>query len=112
VDIGLLVLRVGIGLTYLYYGYPKITGGVERWTELGHAMGVFGITFLPAFWGFMSAVSEFCGAIAVISGVLMRPFCVLMMITMIVASGLMFHLAKAWSERGIRSRWRSYFSAC
>ena len=94
VNIGLLILRVGIGLMFVYHGLPKIMGGVEKWTELGQAMGVFGITFMPAFWGFMAAIAEFCGGLSLITGFLTRIFAGLMLITMIVASALMFHLGK------------------
>lgn len=84
-DIGLLVLRVGIGLLFLYHGFPKITGGVERWTELGQAMGNLGISFAPAFWGFMAAIAEFGGGLALILGILTRPFAGLLLFTMVVA---------------------------
>ena len=94
VDLGLFILRVGIGLLFVYHGLPKIMGGVEKWAELGQAMGLLGITVAPAFWGFMAAIAEFCGGLALITGVLTRLFAGLMLFTMIVATVLMFHLGK------------------
>ena len=44
---GLLIMRVGIGILFIYHGYPKITGGPETWSGVGAAMGTFGISFAP-----------------------------------------------------------------
>ena len=86
-DYGLLLLRVGIGLMFVViYGYSKITGGVERWEMLGKTFNnIIGISFIPVFWGFMAAISEFGGGICLIAGVFFRPACVLMLFTMLVA---------------------------
>ncbi len=32
---GLLLLRVGIGVSIFFHGLPKITGGPETWTAIG-----------------------------------------------------------------------------
>jgi putative oxidoreductase len=50
-DVGLLLLRVGIGLSYMGYGAPKLSGGPPIWEELGQAMRFLGITFAPTAWG-------------------------------------------------------------
>ncbi|MCX6350829.1 MAG: DoxX family protein [Bacteroidetes bacterium] len=85
VSAGLLVLRIGIGLLFIWHGLPKIEGGVEKWTKLGNQMGHIGIHFLPAFWGFMAAFSEFGGGILMILGVFFRPTMALMFFTMLIA---------------------------
>jgi putative oxidoreductase len=82
---GLLLLRIGIGLAFIFHGYPKIAGGVERWEKLGGAMGHLGLDFAPVFWGFMAAISEFVGGLLLMLGFLFRPVCVLLFITMVVA---------------------------
>lgn len=86
-DYGLLALRIGYGIMYMLHGFPKISGGPERWTGVGGAIGNFGIEFLPVFWGFMAAISEFFGGFLLILGLYFRPACTLMAITMIVATG-------------------------
>ncbi|MBN1556659.1 MAG: DoxX family protein [Lentisphaerae bacterium] len=91
-DTGLLILRLGIGIMFMLHGYPKLTGGAESWTGLGQAMGTFGITFAPAFWGFMAALAEFGGGICLILGVGFKIACILMGITMLVAAAM--HLNK------------------
>ena len=77
---------------YIFHGAPKMFGGPERWGKLGTAMSNFGIDFLPAFWGFMAAFSEFFGGILLILGLFFRPACILLTITMIVAAG--FHIGR------------------
>jgi putative oxidoreductase len=89
-DIGLLVLRVGIGGMFIFHGAPKIIAGPEKWGQLGMAMGTFGIHFLPVFWGFMASFAEFIGGILIILGLFFRPACMLLTINMTVATS--FHL--------------------
>ena len=36
--IGLLVLRIGIGLMFMVHGAPKLFDGPEKWEKLGMAM--------------------------------------------------------------------------
>jgi putative oxidoreductase len=86
-DYGLVMLRIGYGIMYMFHGFPKITGGPERWTGVGGAISNFGIEFLPVFWGLMAAISEFFGGFLLILGLFFRPVCTLMAITMIVATG-------------------------
>ena len=85
-DKGLLILRLGIGIMFLLHGFPKLLGGPVVWEGLGGAMSSFGITFVPQFWGFMAAFSEFVGAICLITGVCVRPASFLMLATMSVAA--------------------------
>ncbi len=91
-DAGLLFLRIGLGAMFLYHGLPKIIGGSEKWATLGTAMQYTGIEFLPAFWGFMAAFSEFFGGLCLILGLVFRPVCMLLAITMAVATAM--HLGR------------------
>ena len=81
----LLILRVGFGIIFIIHGWPKITGGVETWSGLGGTMGIVGLDFAPAFWGFMAALAEFGGGILLLFGFLTRPAAALMLITMVMA---------------------------
>ena len=84
---GLLLLRVGIGLMFItIHGFPKISGGAQAWAGLGKTFnGLIGITFIPVFWGFMAAISEFVGGMCLVAGVLFRPACALISFTMLIA---------------------------
>ena len=84
--IGLLILRIGLGVMFLIHGGPKLFGGPEKWGKIGMAMASLGIGFMPTFWGFMAAISEFFGGICLILGLFFRPACILLTLTMIVAA--------------------------
>lgn len=86
-DLGILVVRLGIGISMLvFHGWGKISGGAERWEKIGGAMGNLGIHFLPVFWGFMAALSESLGSALVILGLFFRPASLLLAVTMLVAA--------------------------
>jgi putative oxidoreductase len=91
-DLGLLILRLGLGVMFIVHGGPKLMGGPEMWTGVGSAMGNFGVTAVPAFWGFMAAFAEAGGGVLLILGLFTRPACILLLITMVVAAR--HHLAK------------------
>lgn len=92
VNIGLLVLRIGIGISIFFHGLPKITGGPETWTAIGGSMSNLGINFAPTFWGFMAAFSETIGGILFALGLFFRPAAFLLVGTMIVA--LVMHFSQ------------------
>jgi putative oxidoreductase len=89
VDLGLLILRVGLGLMFvIMHGFPKLTGGVSLWKGLGGAFNrLIGISFVPEFWGFAAAIAEFGGGLCLIAGIFFRPACALMLFTMATAVG-------------------------
>ncbi|KRP08190.1 MAG: hypothetical protein ABR95_01910 [Sphingobacteriales bacterium BACL12 MAG-120813-bin55] len=84
-DFGLLLLRLGIGASFIiHHGYDKIADP-GRWKGLGEQMSLLGIDFLPEFWGFMAAFAEFFGSIFLALGLFTRPATLLLSITMLVA---------------------------
>ena len=46
-DLGLLLLRIGIGAMFVAHGFPKLIGGPAKWTALGTATSHLGIDFAP-----------------------------------------------------------------
>lgn len=85
-DLGLLVVRAGTGLSLLlFHGWGKLSGGPETWEKVGGSMENLGITFLPVFWGFMAAMSEFFFALLLVLGLFFRPAAALLAFTMFVA---------------------------
>jgi putative oxidoreductase len=83
---GLLIIRVGLGIMFMFHGYPKLLGGTESWTAMGNAMKFTGISFYPAVWGLLAAVTETFGGVLILLGLAFRPASILLAVTMIVAS--------------------------
>ena len=85
-DLGLLILRVGIGGMFLLHGFPKLIGGVERWEGLAQ----YGLPFLPEgivsiAFGLAAALAEFGGGLLLILGCYHRIACAALAGTMAVA---------------------------
>jgi putative oxidoreductase len=92
-DWGLLFLRVALGSFYLYvHGWHKLAGGMHAWREIGLATHYVGVRFAPVFWGLMAALSETLGCALFILGFLFRPACLMLLITLSVASAM--HMGK------------------
>lgn len=91
-DMGLLILRLGIGGMFVFHGYPKLMAGPEKWERLGEAMGFLGITLFPVFWGFMAGFAEAVGGLFIMFGWYFKISNSLLLMTMAVAA--LQHLAK------------------
>lgn len=86
-DLGLLLIRLGFGLGFLYFhGWSKLVGGPERWTQLGGSMDNFGIGFGHTVFGFLAAFSESVGGLLIAVGLFFRPISAMLCFTMIVAA--------------------------
>ncbi|MEO0323398.1 MAG: DoxX family protein [Myxococcota bacterium] len=95
VDLGLLVIRLGLGLNMMAHGLPKMLGGPDKWAGLGGAMGFVGLDLgegLRTAFGFLAAFAELGGGLFVALGFLFRPSLLLLIATMVVAAAL--HLGK------------------
>ncbi len=91
-DAGLLMLRLTLGALFLWaHGWAKLTAGSKGWAEIGSAMSGIGITFWPAFWGFMATMAETVGIVLFIIGFAFRPACLLVAFTMGIAGVFMWH---------------------
>ncbi|MFW6414540.1 MAG: DoxX family protein [Verrucomicrobiota bacterium] len=93
INTGLLVLRLGIGISFIIHGAPSFFGGPDVWQALGESgMGALGLSSGLTFWGFMAAFAAFFGGIFLIIGFLTRPFSILLLITTLVA--LAMHISQ------------------
>ncbi len=90
-DTGLLIIRLGLGIAMMLHGWPKITGGMALWGQLGLAMGNFGITFAPVAWGLAAACTEFFGGLLLAIGLCFRLSAFILVIQMTVAT--VFHVS-------------------
>jgi putative oxidoreductase len=87
-DKGLLILRIGIGAAFMCHGFPKLTGGPDKWAGLGGALSALGLSFAPMLMGFMAAISEFGGGLLLALGLAARPAAFFLLMTMVVATAM------------------------
>jgi len=86
-DLGLLIVRLGFGLGFIWFhGWGKITGGPDRWAGIGRAMENFGIGFGHTFFGLMAALTESVVALMFAAGFFFRPSCLLLAFVMLTAA--------------------------
>ncbi len=98
-DIGILIIRISVGLIFIFiHGLGKITAGPPMWERLGKSMSTFGINFLPEFWGFMSAFTEFFVPMFLIIGFLFRPATLLLTLNMMVATSVHLKNLDPWGK--------------
>jgi putative oxidoreductase len=97
-NFGLLLIRVGLGVLFIWHGVPKLAGGPETWTKIGGAMQNVGISFAPIFWGFMAAIIETFGGLLLIIGLAFRVVCLLLVLNLIVAA--LMHFSKGDGLQG------------
>jgi len=89
-NFGLLVMRVGLGLMFIWHGYPKLVGGEKYWVRLGGAVASIGIHFLPVMWGLLCTLVETIGGAFIVIGFWFRPVCVLLLINLAIAAIFQF----------------------
>lgn len=81
-NIGLLIIRIGLGILFALHGYPKVFGGPEKWVEVGMSMQQLGIEFAPMFFGFMAGVIELFGGLFMVFGIFYTPTMILLALLM------------------------------
>lgn len=97
-NIGLLIIRVGLGAMFIYHGLPKLMGGEKTWQQLGGATQYVGIRFWPVLWGFLCAVVETFGGFLFVLGLVFRPVCILILINLLVAIAMQLGTGGGLSE--------------
>ncbi len=81
-DLGLLLVRVGLGLVFIAHGWAKIDG-------MDGTIGFFASIGLSAFWAYLVAYVEFIGGIAMLVGLFTNWAGMLLAVVMIVAIAML-----------------------
>lgn len=77
-DLGLLLVRVALGLVFIVHGWQKVS-------NLTGTVGFFGSIGLPAFLAYVVAAIEFLGGLAILLGIWTRVVGVLLAAVMVGA---------------------------
>ena len=100
-DVGLLVLRAGLGAMMIGHGVPKLMAGPDSWAKRGGAMSHLGVDFAPTAWGLAAALSETAGGALLVLGLATRPAAASRAVTMFVAGWMHYsggHGFGGWSH--------------
>lgn len=100
---GMLVLRLGTGLTMIVHGWLKFAGGESFLTTVGtNWSAAIGIHFAPLAWGIFVALTQTLGGLLIAIGFLARPAAVLLTFVMAVGAVMVFEKSgmtfKDWSH--------------
>jgi putative oxidoreductase len=101
---GTLILRLFIGAAMMTHGFPKLFGGLEKFTGFVESLGVPA----PQVMAFLAAFAESFGALLLLLGLLTRPAAFLIACTMAVAA-LGAHGADGFAKQELA--WL-YFAPC
>jgi putative oxidoreductase len=77
--LGLLLLRIGIGIIFIYHGFPKLFGNTQQYLDGFQKMG------FPSYFATIAGVVEFFGGCLLIAGLFTRVAALLIAGTMAVA---------------------------
>jgi putative oxidoreductase len=88
-ELGLTIIRVGFGVIFTIFGYQKLISGAANLTQLGSAIGLFGITWGHLLWGYAAALTLLFGGLAFTLGLYVRIASLPLLWFLIVA--LYFH---------------------
>jgi putative oxidoreductase len=91
--LGLLAMRIVLGVTMIAHGFPKVFGGMQGPIHFISSLG------LPWWSAYLSAYAEFFGGVLVIVGLFTRVAALALLIDMIVAI-LLVHLPHGLTGEG------------
>jgi putative oxidoreductase len=79
--LALLLLRLALGVVFIYHGYPKLFGSVQQAMQGFQRMG------FPAYFVYVAGVLEFFGGILLVIGLFTRIAGLLLAVEMVIAVG-------------------------
>jgi putative oxidoreductase len=77
--LGLLLLRLGLGIIFVSHGYPKLFGHTQQWIGNFQHMG------FPAYFAYISGILEFFGGLLLIAGLFTQVAALLIAAEMAIA---------------------------
>jgi len=90
-NLGLFLLRVAVGAVFIYHGWLKLSD-IALTTTFFDSVGIP----IPVFFAWLVGLVEFVGGIALVLGVWVHTFALLLAVNMLVAL-LVVHLGAPWS---------------
>ncbi|MEX0326622.1 MAG: DoxX family protein [Puniceicoccaceae bacterium] len=93
-DMGLVIIRLGVGIVLAIAGYNKFMGGEATLHAVGANIKYFGLdvgtnNISTMFFGVLAAGVELAGGVFIIAGILFRTSAFFLIMTMLVATLMM-----------------------
>ena len=93
-DLGLLIIRVSVGLIFIYAGYNKFLAGENTLNAIGANIKYLGLdvgtnNISTLFFGVLAAATETIGGLILVIGFFFRISSLMLFVTMLVATLLM-----------------------
>jgi putative oxidoreductase len=95
-NLGLLIIRLGVGMVFVKSGAGKMLAGTETLISLGKTMEYIGIRAYPLFWGICAMLTELLGGSFLIIGFLTRPAALILAFSMFMAILHHFYAGDSW----------------
>ncbi len=83
-DFAMFVVRGLVGVIFLYHGYLKLDGGVDRFAQFVDSLGVPA----PTFFAWLTTLFELVGGAMLIVGLLSRLVALLFVVEMVITTAL------------------------
>ncbi len=77
-DLGLLLLRIGVGITFIIFGWMKVS-------DMGMTVAFFAQLGIPTFLTYIVAWGELLGGLAILLGILIPVSAIFLSVVMVVA---------------------------
>jgi putative oxidoreductase len=90
-DVGLLILRLGVGAIFITTGYMKMFNGTPSGAHFiltTGTVGFFASLGFSAFWAYLVTAVEFLGGVSVLFGIYNRVSAALLAVVMAAADSL------------------------
>lgn len=87
-DLGLLLMRIGIGIIMIFHGLPKLVGGPKVWHEhVGASLGLYGVKGkgIQTIFGLLIGLIEVGGGLLFALGTWFQIVCLILAIEMLGA---------------------------
>jgi putative oxidoreductase len=95
-DLGILILRLGLGIMFTAHGLQKTFGMFGGPGIKGFSGMLSGLGFAPAiFWAYLAACTELAGGLLLIAGLQVRLVSSLLLILIVVAA-VKVHISKGF----------------
>jgi len=105
-DLGLLILRVGIGLMFICHGIPKLLGGPADWERVAQfALPFLSAGYVAMAFGFAAMAAELAGGLLLAVGKYHRIACLALAVTMAVAFSTKLEGISGFNDFAAKAGW-------